>query len=417
MTPIQIAALVIFIITYIGIIFTRLPWINIDRPSAAFFGAVAMILFNVLGFQEAVLSIDFNTIALLLGMMIIITTLQLDGFFALIARRTMAYSRTRFRLLVIIVFVTGISSAFMVNDAVVLLFTPVIIALCATYRISPVPYLIAEILTSNAGSAMTITGNPQNMLIGISSGISYGVFLLHLLPVSLISMIIIVYVIRLLYPRTFRDKTLLEMHGNDFDYNFKSMRISVPVFLLVVVLFFFSNLFHIGIPVIALLGGSLILIFGKIKPSKVIKEIDWVLLLFFASLFIVVRGIEKTGLMQYLISSEPLNADLGGIAVLHGISLIASQIVSNVPFTVAILPLMKTMSSDLLWITLASASTLAGNATIIGAMANLIVIESAKHHNIKIGFTEFFKAGIITTMLTFILSIGIIWLEMRAGLL
>ncbi|HNZ41739.1 MAG TPA: SLC13 family permease, partial [Bacteroidales bacterium] len=166
MENIQIVALIIFFITYVGIIFTRLPWINIDRPSAAFFGAVAMILFSVLSFEEAVLSIDFNTIALLLGMMIIISTLQLDGFFSFIARKTMVYSRTQFRLLVIIVFVTGVSSAFMVNDAVVLLFTPVIIALCHTYRINPIPYLIAEILASNAGSVMTMTGNPQNMLIG-----------------------------------------------------------------------------------------------------------------------------------------------------------------------------------------------------------------------------------------------------------
>ncbi|HQI71366.1 MAG TPA: SLC13 family permease [Bacteroidales bacterium] len=417
MENIQIIALIIFVITYIGIIFTRLPWINIDRPSAAFFGAVAMILFNVLSFEEAVFSIDFNTIALLLGMMIIISTLQLDGFFSFIARKTMVYSRTQFRLLVIIVFVTGISSAFMVNDAVVLLFTPVIIALCTTYRINPIPYLIAEILASNAGSVMTMTGNPQNMLIGVSSGISYGSFLLRLLPVSVLGMVVIVFVVRLVYPANFRDKSPLQMYGNDFEYNFKSMRISVPIFLGVVLLFFFSNILGLSIPMIALLGGSMILIFGKIKPSMVIQKIDWVLLLFFASLFIVVHGIEKVGLMQFVISSEPIRGDAGGVIALHGISLVASQIVSNVPFTIALLPLMKTISSETLWITLASASTLAGNATIIGAMANLIVIESAKNQQVKIGFFEFFKAGIITTILTFILSIGIILLEMKAGML
>ena len=417
MEKIQIVALVIFFITYVGIIFTRLPWINIDRPSAAFFGAVAMILLNVLSFEEAVLSIDFNTIALLLGMMIIISTLQLDGFFSFIARKTMVYSRTQFRLLVIIVFVTGISSAFMVNDAVVLLFTPVIIALCHTYRINPIPYLIAEILASNAGSVMTMTGNPQNMLIGVSSGISYGIFLLRLLPVSVLSLVVIVFVVRMLYPANFKDKSPLQVSGNDFEYNFKSMRISVPIFLTVVLLFFFSKLVGLSIPMIALLGGSMILIFGKIKPSQVIQKTDWVLLLFFASLFIVVHGIEKVGLMQYIISSEPIRSDAGGVIALHGISLVASQVVSNVPFTIALLPLMKTMSSETLWITLASASTLAGNATIIGAMANLIVIESAKNQQVKIGFFEFFKAGIITTILTFILSIGIILLEMKAGVL
>ena len=120
-------ALIIFIITYIGIIFTRLPRINIDRPSAAFFGAVAMVLFGVLSFDEAIAAIDFNTITLLLGMMIVITALELDGFFALIAKSTIRYSVHQGRLLSIIVFSTGISSAFLVNDTVVLLFTPIII--------------------------------------------------------------------------------------------------------------------------------------------------------------------------------------------------------------------------------------------------------------------------------------------------
>jgi len=172
----QTTALIIFIITYIGIIFTRLPRMNIDRPSAAFFGAVAMILFGVLTFDEAIHAIDFNTIALLLGMMIIISTLEIDGFFEWIATRTLAIADTPFKLLVVLSFTTGIASAFLVNDAVVLLFTPVIIGMCLSLRLNPIPFLIAEILSSNIGSAMTITGNPQNMLIGINSGISYGQF-------------------------------------------------------------------------------------------------------------------------------------------------------------------------------------------------------------------------------------------------
>ena len=163
-------ALIIFIITYLGIIFTRLPGVNVDRPSAAYCGAIAMVLLGVLTPAEAVAAIDTNTIFLLLGMMIVIATLQLDGFFDLIAKKTISYSKTRFRLLCLIVFVTGISSAFLVNDAVVLMFTPVIIQICRSSKLNPVPYLIGEILASNIGSVMTITGNPQNMLIGLASG-------------------------------------------------------------------------------------------------------------------------------------------------------------------------------------------------------------------------------------------------------
>lgn len=406
----QLTALIIFVLTYVGIIFTRLPGINVDRPSAAFFGAVAMIVFGILDLGEAVRAIDYNTIALLLGMMIIISTLQIDGFFSLIARKTLAWSRTPQRLLVIITFVTGIASAFLVNDAVVLLFTPVIIAICRTSRLNPVPYLIAEILASNTGSAMTITGNPQNMLIGISSDIDYATFFFKLLPVSVLGMAMIVVVVRWFYRPHFGSKAVMAINGDKFEYRFQSMKFSVPVFFGVVILFFLGKLLHLSIPVIALAGASFILIFGKVKPSLVIKNVDWVLLLFFASLFIVVEGAVKAGLLDFFIQSEVLTADIGGIAKLHGLSLFLSQIVSNVPYTVMMLPVLKPMSSEILWLSLASASTLAGNATIIGAMANLIVIESAEKENVKIGFWEFFKIGIVVTLLSFVISMAVLWL-------
>lgn len=393
---------------------------NIDRPSAAFFGAVAMVLFGVVSFDEAIKAIDFNTIALLLGMMIIISTLELDGFFSLIASKTMSYSKTPLHLLVILTLVTGIASAFLVNDAVVLLFTPVIILICRSAKLNPMPYLIAEILASNVGSAMTITGNPQNMLIGINSGISYGQFILTLLPVSILGLFIIVVIVKRIYHEDFKQGHVGTIvlpveglnHDSLFEYNFKSMRTSVPIFGLVVLLFFFSRPLGLSIPMIALLGASLVLIVGRIKPSKVIRQVDWVLLLFFACLFIVVHGVEKVGVMDRLVNSVSLHENAAGILGIHGISLVLSQIVSNVPFTVVMLPVMKNAHSETLWLALASASTLAGNATIIGAMANLIVIESAEKHGIKIRFWEFLKAGMLVTLATLVISFGILYLRM-----
>jgi Na+/H+ antiporter NhaD/arsenite permease-like protein len=402
-------ALIIFIITYAGIIFTRLPKINIDRPSAAFFGAVAMVVFGVMSLEEAARAIDYNTIALLLGMMIIIATLQLDGFFSLIAEKAVSISKTPARLLVIIVFVTGISSAFLVNDAVVLLFTPVVITICCASGLNPVPYLVAEILSSNVGSAMTITGNPQNMLIGINSSISYARFLLHLLPVSMLGMLVIIWVVKLFYPVDFKKGVKIAKNTQKFEYQYTSMKFSIPIFVGVIIMFFMSNIIHLSIPVIALAGASLILILGRIRPSKIIKNVDWVLLLFFASLFIVVEGAVKAGIMEGVLTSKGLSDNVGGIALLHGISLVMSQLVSNVPYTIMMLPVMKPLSNDTLWLTLASASTLAGNATIIGAMANLIVIESARGFNIQIKFWEFFKVGIVTTLLTFVISVLVLW--------
>ena len=410
-------AVIIFVITFLGIIYTRLPKVNIDRPSAAFFGAVAMILFGVLSFEEAVLAIDFNTIALLLGMMIVIAVLELDGFFTFIAEKTISLSKSSNQLLIIIVFVTGIASAFLVNDAVVLLFTPVIIQICRSAKINPVPYLIAEILASNVGSAMTITGNPQNILIGMQSGIPYAKFLLHLLPISLLGMILIVWMIKLFFKKEFINGNQLAFQEDEFNYNFQSMKFSVPIFLGIVILFFFHHTLDISIPLIALAGASLILIFGKIKPSKVIKEVDWVLLLFFAGLFIVVKGIEKVGVLDQFINNTPISNNIEGIVSLHSLSLVLSQIVSNVPFTILMLPVLKSASSDLLWLSLASAATLAGNATIIGAVANLIVIEVAKKYDIEIGFWQFFKVGFLITIITLFLSIFILYLQLNYSLL
>lgn len=400
--------LIIFILTYIGIIFTRLPGVNIDRPSAAFFGAVLMIVFGLISFQEAVSAIDFNTIALLLGMMILIAVLELDGFFTLIAHKTTSWSKNPSQLLLIVVFVTGISSAFLVNDAVVLLFTPVIIKICMHKKLNPLPYLIAEIMSSNAGSVMTITGNPQNILIGIKSGIPYGVFLLYLFPVSIISMALIFYLIKKLYksmvPGSFESDEKIE----NFEYDIKSMKYSVPIFLLVVAAFFLSHEINVSYPVIALGGASLVLLFGKVKPSRVIKEVDWVLLLFFSSLFIVVHAFEKAGYIGSIISNFRLSQGTGGIFSLHMISLVLSQVVSNVPYTILMIPILSGINDRIIWLTLASASTLAGNLTIIGAMANLIVIELAKNYKIEIKFFEFFKAGIIITLLTFAVSVLIL---------
>lgn len=410
MDTIQLLALCIFILTYLGIIFTRLPGVNIDRPSAAFSGAIAMVLLGVFTPQEAIQAIDFNTIVLLLGMMIMVAALQIDGFFTFIATKTITYSKTRFRLLSLIVLVTGVASAFLVNDAVVLMFTPVIIYICRSSKINPIPYLIAEILASNIGSVMTITGNPQNMLIGLASGISYTDFLIHLLPVSLLGMVLVVGVIRLFYKKEFNQKEVLDFPEQE-TYDRKKLIRSASVFGLVVVGFFLGKLFHLSIPLVALTGAALIMLIGKAKPSHVIQKVDWVLLLFFASLFVVVGAVEKTGLFGSILQAEVIRPDVKGLGILHGLSLLMSQVVSNVPFAILMLPLLKAAGSNMLWMGLASASTLAGNATIIGAMANLIVIESADKQGYHIGFMDFFKVGIIVTLISLPLSMVVLALE------
>jgi Na+/H+ antiporter NhaD/arsenite permease-like protein len=399
----SILALIIFILTYIGIIFTRLPKVNLSRPSAAFTGAVLMVVCGVISANDAIKAIDFNTITLLLGMMIIISTLKLEGFFSLIAAKTISLAKTRTKLLILIVFITGFASAFLVNDAVVLMFTPIIITICKRSNLDSIPFLIAEILSANIGSVMTMTGNPQNMLIGINSGISYSNFLIHLLPISLLGMLLVILFVKLFYKKTFNDTTPL-VFSHSFRYSLKKMKVSLGVFVLVILGFFFGKMFSLSIPIIALCGAALILLFAKPKPDEIMQNVDWNLLLFFASLFIVVAAIKNVGLLDGILRIK-LENNMVGILSIHGLSLFLSQIISNVPFTVLMLPLMKVTNSSILWLSLASASTLAGNATIFGAMANLIVIQQAEKEDIKITFASFFKIGIITTLATFLISI------------
>ncbi len=416
MTGIQITALIIFVITYLGIIFTRLPKINIDRPSAAFFGAVSMILFGIVSFDDAIRSIDFNTLALLLGMMIIIATIQADGFFAWLTNKTIRIASNPGGLLTALVFITGVGSAFLVNDAVVLIVTPITISICLKYNLNPVPYLISVILASNTGSVMTMTGNPQNMLIGINSGMSYGKFFLHLLPVSMISMIVVIFIIRILYSADFTNRKELEISAqHNEQYNLKSMRISVPVFISVLCLFFLSSFLQISIPMIALLGASVILLLGNIKPSTIIRKVNWVLLLFFASLFIVVHAVETSGLFESLKTIDISIISWKSNTLIHLISLGVSQIISNVPYVIVMLPVFKPADSDTLWLILASSSTIAGNATIVGAIANLIVIETAAGMNVRITFRQFLSAGVISTLLCLVLSVVIIQLQVIIG--
>lgn len=222
--------------------------------------------------------------------------------------------------------------------------------------------------------------------------------------------------ISLIYRKDFSIKEKLVFHEEELDYDFLSMKFSVPIFALVLLFFFFSKMLNLSIPVISLSGASLILILGRVKPSKVIKEVDWVLLLFFAGLFIVVHGIEKVGVLDPFIHDTPLTDNLNGIIGIHTLSLFMSQLISNVPYTILMLPILKASQGDLLWLSLASAATLAGNATIIGAIANLIVIESAKSYGVEIKFWEFTQAGILITLLTMIISVVVLYFQFANGI-
>jgi Na+/H+ antiporter NhaD/arsenite permease-like protein len=412
-------ATTILVLTYIGVAITRLPRINVDRPSAAFTGAVLMVVFGVLPFDAAVQAIDFQIIALLLGMMMLVAALERAGFFAYVATRLLSVGTTPVRLLVVVVIGTGVLSAVLVNDTVVLFLTPVVIQACRMLRANPVPYLIAEAMASNIGSTATIVGNPQNILIGVTSGISFARFFFHLAPVAALGCLALIAIVWLVYRREFsrafahdKDSQSVDNPGQPIESRWAGL-ILVPV----IVAFFLSSTLGVDVSLIALVTGAAVLLLSRARPSEIIGRVDWVLLLFFVGLFIVIGGAREAGVMDVMLQMVSVTPDLQGILSLHLASVIVSPLVSNVPLTMLVVPIIEGIPGNLLWLSLASGATLGGNATLIGAVANIIVVERASREGVIVSFGEFLKVGVLVTVVTLAISIGILALEWRLGLL
>ena len=412
-------AATILVLTYIGVAITRLPRINVDRPSAAFTGAVLMVVLGVLPFDAAVQAIDFQIIALLLGMMMLVAALERAGFFGYVATRLLSVGTTPVRLLAVVVVGTGILSAVLVNDTVVLFLTPVVIQACRMLRANPVPYLIAEAMASNIGSTATIVGNPQNILIGVTSGISFARFFFHLAPVAALGCLALIAIVWLVYRREFsrpfahdKDSQGADNPGQPIESRWAGL-ILVPV----IVAFFLSSTLGVDVSLIALVTGAVVLLLSRARPSEIIGRVDWVLLLFFVGLFVVIGGAREAGVMDVMLQMVSVTPDLQGILSLHLASVIVSQLVSNVPLTMLVVPIIEGIPGNLLWLSLASGATLGGNATLIGAVANIIVVERASREGVIVSFGEFLKVGVLVTVVTLVISIGILALEWRLGLL
>jgi Na+/H+ antiporter NhaD/arsenite permease-like protein len=404
-------------LTYLGVAVTRLPRVNVDRPSAAFTGAVLMLLFGVLSFDAAVRAINFPTIALLLGMMMLIAALDRTGFFIYVAARLLAIGTTPARLLVMVVVITAVLSALLVNDTAVLLLTPVFIRACGLLRTNPVPYLIAEAMASNIGSTATMVGNPQNMIIGVSSGISFLSFFLYLAPVAVAGCLALVLLVYLVYRRDFRqaftpDLAQLQELGPAQP---RAARRAALLLVPTVLAFFLSPFIGVDISLVALTAGGVVLLTSGVRPAEIIRGVDWVLLLFFAGLFVVIGGAREAGVLDLILAHINVAPDLRGIVSMHLASAVVSQLVSNVPLTVLVIPLIEETPGQVLWISLAAGATLGGNATLIGAVANLIVAEVALKDGVTVSFGEFIRVGLLVTVVTLGLSIGILALEWRLG--
>jgi Na+/H+ antiporter NhaD/arsenite permease-like protein len=400
----RVAAGVIFVGSYFGLAIGRIPGLSIDRAGIALVGAGLMVASGALPLEDAYKAVDLDTITLLLGMMIVVASLRLSGFFAVTTAWVRAHAGRPLILLGAIVATSGILSAFLVNDAICLVLAPLVLELTLALGRKPVPYLLAVAMASNVGSTATITGNPQNILIGSFSHIPYTRFALTLGPVALVGLIITVALIALFHRAEFASASQLEAPRPKVDAN-RALMIRALLATLILIALFFAGVTPAKAAIII---GGLLLLTRRVKSRRVYADIDWSLLLMFAGLFIIVAGAERTLLTPDLFASIG-RLRLDRIPVLSGTTAVLSNLVSNVPAVLLIKPFVAPLKDqETAWLVIAMASTLAGNFTVLGSIANLIVVQRAAASGVAIGFWDYFRVGAPLTVTT--LVIGTLWL-------
>jgi Na+/H+ antiporter NhaD/arsenite permease-like protein len=393
--------LVIFAVTYLAIAVQRLPFVHVNRPAASLVGAVAMVVSGVLTLPQAYAAVDFDVLVFLLGMMLIVGYLEVGKFFEWAAEGVLRRAGTPERLLLGVVVGGGLLSALFVNDTVCLVVTPVLLAALGPRRVRPNPYLIGLAMGANAGSVLSVTGNPQNMLVGIWSGATFGGFLVHMLPVGVGGVAITYGYLRWAFRRELRDSFRERLEAVPVALDRALVTKGLAMFAVAVVGWFAGG----SLPLVAISAGALMVLVAQRDPAYAIARVDWSLLLFFASLFVVMRGFERTGAVAWIDqhalhlvrSASPWQA----ATAVSGVMAVLSNLISNVPAvilwrgTVPNLP-----RPDLLWRVLAMSSTFAGNLLLIGSMANLIVAEKAETRGARIGFGEYARVGVPVTLLS-----------------
>jgi Na+/H+ antiporter NhaD/arsenite permease-like protein len=314
--------------------------------------------------------------------MIVVANLRLSGFFAVANEWVAERARGPFVLLCAVVVTSGVFFAFLVNDAICLVLAPLILELTLALGRRPVPYLLAVAMASNVGSTATITGNPQNIMIGSFSQIPYAKFALALAPVALVGLVVTVVLVALCHREEFDKVTRLELPKRRFKANRALMTRAVLATLVLIVLFFAGM-----VPAkAAIIVGGLLLLTRRVKSRRIYADIDWSLLLMFAGLFIIVAGAERSLLTPEIVTSVS-RLHLDQVPVLSAVTAVLSNLVSNVPAVLMIKPFVEPLiDHERAWLVIAMASTLAGNFTVLGSIANLIVVQKAAASGIKISF-------------------------------
>ncbi len=398
--------LLIFALTYAVIAVGKLPLIRLDRAGAAFAGAVAMVLAGSISESAARDAVDYHTLMLLFGMMIVVANLRLSGAFAVFARAMLLRARSGFGLLAMTVVSAGVLAAFFINDVVCLALTPLLIDAAELLGLNPVPFLLALATASNIGSAATITGNPQNMIVAGFAHLHYLPFAARIAPVSILGLVADYLVIAFAYRAS-----LAHVRRNTGMLRAKPQHV-IPALVMKSSVIAMAALvcFAMGFPthLVALGAGAVLLFTRRIKPERVYRLVDWTMLVMFAGLFIVVAGLETTGIEAELLKWVGVER-LSNPVTLSAVVAVLSNLVSNVPAVLLFRPLYPALGGNpQVALIISSASTLAGNLTVLGSVANLIVIEHARPRGVHISFWEYLRIGVPITIVTIAISLLLI---------
>ena len=421
------AAIAVFAVAY-----TLIATEKVHRVTAALGGAVVMLLIGATDAEHAFFSeeagIDWNVIFLLLGMMLIVAVLMRTGAFEYIAIWAAKRARGRpFRVMVLLVLVTAVASAALDNVTTVLLVAPVTFLVCERLGVPVAPFLIAEVMASNIGGTATLVGDPPNIIIASRAGLSYNDFLVHLAPFVVLALIVFIGLCRILFRHAFRydpqrAAQIATLRERDAIRDGRLLVVSLAVLALVTVAFVLHTALHLEPAVVAIVGGLLLLVLSRLDTQEVVKDVEWPTLAFFAGLFVMVGALVNTGVIEK-ISRAAVEATEGRLFVASMVllwgSAVLSAIVDNIPYVATISPVVAEMvsadgnteQSQVLWWALALGADLGGNATAIGASANVVVLGIAERAGKKITFWEFTKYGLIVTAVTIALATPYLWLR------
>lgn len=409
-------------LTYAGMALGRAPRLRMDRAGIALVGGILILVSGVLSLEQAVSkeSIDFKTLFLLFGMMVVVGVHRLAGSFERLTRMALRRITTPKGLLAWTIGLSGVLSAVLINDVVCLALTPLVVKLARRLKFDPLPHLIGLATAANIGSTGTITGNPQNIYIGAHSSISYLRFAARLLPMALLGLGLTYLVVCLIYRARLTPPTKkLDAHkektradGDSRDGTPRSRGHTRLQFKAAAVTLAAVTLFCTGLPLeLVALAAAAVMLLDRVKPEKIYRQVDWSLLVMFTGLFIVVHAFQVNVVSGWGIGGWTWLLDRP-TTLLSLLSAGLSNVVSNVPAVLLLEPVAQSVPAaarETAWLTLAMSSTFAGNLTVLGSVANLIVVEQARREGVTISFWEYCKVGIPLTVLT--LALGVVWLE------